>query len=140
MRRREAAKAKLTMRAKKLRIVPPSRPTTRAECVDGPRPCPWTKCRHHLGDLADRRAKARRADATPSTTCVLDYVDENPEGQTLIAVGRELGVSRERVRQISDDALAKLLARFGDDVGDLLEELDQRERGRAQPAKPTNIG
>lgn len=24
------------------------RPTKRSECVDGPRPCPWVSCRHHL--------------------------------------------------------------------------------------------
>lgn len=24
------------------------RPRTRGECVDGPRPCPWVDCRHHL--------------------------------------------------------------------------------------------
>ncbi len=24
------------------------RPRTRAECIDGPRPCPWVSCRHHL--------------------------------------------------------------------------------------------
>src|SRR5581483_1287305 len=26
----------------------PPRPRTRGECVDGPRPCPWVGCRHHL--------------------------------------------------------------------------------------------
>lgn len=24
------------------------RPRTRADCLDGPRPCPWVACRHHL--------------------------------------------------------------------------------------------
>lgn len=24
------------------------RPTKRSECIDGPRPCPWVSCRHHL--------------------------------------------------------------------------------------------
>lgn len=26
----------------------PQRPTTRGECCQGPRPCPWVSCRHHL--------------------------------------------------------------------------------------------
>jgi hypothetical protein len=26
----------------------PERPRTRADCVDGPRPCPWVSCRYHL--------------------------------------------------------------------------------------------
>lgn len=25
-----------------------SRPKTRGECVDAPRPCPWVSCRHHM--------------------------------------------------------------------------------------------
>jgi hypothetical protein len=25
------------------------RPRTRADCRDGPRPCPWVSCEHHLG-------------------------------------------------------------------------------------------
>jgi len=28
--------------------IPEQRPRTRGECVDGPRPCPWVGCRHHL--------------------------------------------------------------------------------------------
>lgn len=24
------------------------RPKKRGECIDGPRPCPWASCRHHL--------------------------------------------------------------------------------------------
>jgi hypothetical protein len=27
----------------------PDRPRTRADCIDGPRPCPWYGCRYHLG-------------------------------------------------------------------------------------------
>ena len=27
---------------------PPDRPRTRADCLKGPRPCPWIMCRHHL--------------------------------------------------------------------------------------------
>jgi len=29
------------------------RPRTRAECADGPRPCPWVSCRHHLYGYVD---------------------------------------------------------------------------------------
>jgi hypothetical protein len=29
------------------------RPKTRAECIDGPRPCPWVGCRHHNAFTVD---------------------------------------------------------------------------------------
>lgn len=29
------------------------RPKTRADCIDGPRPCPWIGCRYHLAITAD---------------------------------------------------------------------------------------
>jgi hypothetical protein len=31
-----------------LRLPVLNRPTNRSECKDGPRPCPWISCRHHL--------------------------------------------------------------------------------------------
>lgn len=79
-----------------LRLVPPDgklMPRTRAECVDGPRPCRWTRRRWHLA-----------ADAEFS--CVLDIADEG--GVEQIQVARALGVSRETVRQDEEKALRKL--------------------------------
>lgn len=68
-------------------------PKTRAECVNGPRPCPKGTCRYHL-------------DVAPS--CALDVADEGP--QTLREVAVFFGLTRERVRQIERVALVKLHA------------------------------
>ena len=53
-----------------------SRPQTRGDCVNGPRPCPWVGCRHHL--LLDlTRSKGLRAPAlrlaVPSPPPALRY-------------------------------------------------------------------
>ena len=56
-------------------------PLTRADCVDGPRPCPWARCRHAL----------------PAGVCSLDLA-EAESAPTLAEVGVLLGVSREQVR------------------------------------------
>lgn len=43
------------------------RPLTRADCVDGPRPCPWVGCRHHLLiEVAHAKPRAGR-DARPTS-------------------------------------------------------------------------
>ncbi len=45
----------------------------------------------------------------------------HPKPYSLQEIGQELGISRERVRQIKDRALRKLFYRFGDQLKDLLE-------------------
>lgn len=85
------------------------RPKTRADCKDGPRPCPFLSCRYHL-----------LLDVTPAgtivapvveldeveETCALDVADRG--GTTLEAVGSLVGVTRERIRQIETKVLAEL--------------------------------
>ena len=90
------------------------RPRTRAECVDGPRPCPWVGCRHNLhlevtqfGAIAFRDPGRQPWDERHS--CVLDIVDEHPNGLTLDEVGQIFGVSRERIRQIERSGQAAML-------------------------------
>jgi hypothetical protein len=95
-------------------FVPPPRPRTRGDCVDGPRPCPWVSCRHHpfFGEV---RTKPRPAwpglepDELPET-CTLDVADRGES--TLAAIGDLLNLTRERVRQIELEALAKFLKRM----------------------------
>lgn len=48
-----------------------------------------------------------------SATCVLDLVDANPAGMTLIQIGTVLGgISRERVRQLQERALKRFAPRL----------------------------
>lgn len=97
------------------------RPYTRSECIDGPRPCPWVSCRHHLYLVDDNRGGVGNVrTCIPSgdlfdmkETCVLDVADElqrTEETMTLEAVGPLLGgITRERVRQIERTAKRALL-------------------------------
>jgi sigma-70-like protein len=109
-------------------------PVTRGDCVDGPRPCPWTSCRHHMlvvGSLVGRQRFERSPEWLPGvrvhpaargaaslaealerlpTSCALDAVDDAPDGLPLEEIGRLLGCTRERARQIEAIALRKLAA------------------------------
>ncbi|HYO96080.1 MAG TPA: sigma factor-like helix-turn-helix DNA-binding protein [Polyangiaceae bacterium] len=90
------------------------RPRLRNECQNGPRPCPYVACRHHL-----------YLDVSPSTgtiklnfpdlevwelaeSCALDVAESG--AQPLERTSTLLNVTRERVRQIEAVALAKLHA------------------------------
>ena len=84
--------------------VVPDRPMRRGDCLGGLRPCPWVSCRHHMVYAMGRRVW-RMSDeelvdqiAKMDESCTLDVADCG--GETLDAVGRLLGLSRERVRQI----------------------------------------
>lgn len=88
------------------------RPQTRADCIDGPRPCPWVSCKHHL--YLDVSAKTGTIhfnfpNAEPDElreTCALDIASHG--GVTLEEAGRAMNLTRERVRQIEALALPKL--------------------------------
>lgn len=99
-----------------LRLVQPDergvRPVTRGDCASVPRPCPWTECRYNLVHTRERRAKNSRTPLDDSMTCVLDVADDG--GANLDTVGRALGVTRERARQIEEVALRKLGLRPGE--------------------------
>lgn len=82
------------------------RPITRADCIDGIRPCPYVGCRHHLG--LDVRESGSIAYSGAEETCSLDVADEG--GLPLLEVGRIIGVTKERIRQIEREALWKLQA------------------------------
>ena len=84
-----------------------ARPRTRADCIDGPRPCPFVGCRHHLAIDVNRSGSIHHTGARES--CVLDVAEGGP--RPLIEVGHIIGVTRERVRQLETIALRKLQAR-----------------------------
>jgi hypothetical protein len=79
-------------------------PRTRGDCVGGPRPCPHVGCHYHL--WLDHKASSTVVLDELHETCALDVADRGDH--TLAQVGRVLGVTRERVRQIEAGALRKL--------------------------------
>lgn len=82
------------------------RPKTRADCVDGPRPCPYVACRHHLYlDVTQFGAIRFAMDGEPwemEASCSLDVVDNNPEGLTHEKLGILFGVTHARIQQVLD--------------------------------------
>ena len=90
------------------------RPKTRADCVDGPRPCPWAGCRHHLGVEVnpDTGSLKHVFGDVPiedvEHTCSLDVADLG--GATLEDVAAATGLTRERVREIETIGLERMRA------------------------------
>lgn len=104
-------------------VYPPDadRPLTRADCIDGPRPCPWVSCSHHTyldvnplsGSLTINQPHL--AVWEMPETCSLDAADRG--GLTLEEVGQILGIVRERVRQIEDRCIQKIKAHGDAELG-----------------------
>jgi hypothetical protein len=90
------------------------RPTTRAECREEMRPCPWVACKHHLYlDINPETGsiKINFPDLEPEDmkdTCSLDVAERG--GITLDEVGEVTNLTRERIRQLEVRGLLKLKA------------------------------
>ncbi len=90
------------------------KPRARSECVDGPRPCPFVSCKHHLYIDVSPRTGAIKLNFPDlevwdmGETCALDVADRG--GTTLEDVGAIMNLTRERIRQVEVKALAKLEA------------------------------
>ncbi len=90
------------------------RPRTRAECLDGERPCPFVSCAHHLFLDVSPRTGAIKLNFPDlevwemTETCALDVADRG--GTTLEEVGAIMNLTRERIRQVEVKGLAKLQA------------------------------
>lgn len=118
------------------------RPKTRADCVDGPRPCPWVACRHHLAiDFSPSMASIRVAEdileppdpkkpwLESLESCALDVADRGPH--RLHEVGTILRLTRERIRQIEASGIrraSRLAERrhLDDEFGELMALRDER--------------
>lgn len=92
-------------------------PRTRGECKDGPRPCPFVSCRHHLYlEAKGDKIKMNFPDMEPDElrwSCSLDVADRG--GITLEEVGSLMNITRERVRQIEGRA-AHRVRRLAPDI------------------------
>ena len=90
------------------------RPTSRAECRQEMRPCPWVACKHHLYlDINPETGsiKINFPDLEPwelQHTCSLDIAENG--GLTLEEIGTITNLTRERVRQVEALGLGKLSA------------------------------
>jgi hypothetical protein len=88
------------------------RPTSRAECREEMRPCPWVACKHHLYlDINPETGsiKINFPDLEPwdlQHTCALDVAERG--GITLEEVGEIMNLTRERIRQVEVRGLLKL--------------------------------
>ena len=88
------------------------RPRTRGDCIDGPRPCPFVSCAHHLyldvnpanGSIKVNFPHLEVWEMTE--TCALDVADNG--GWTLENVGVVMRLTRERVRQVEMTVLRKI--------------------------------
>jgi hypothetical protein len=98
-------------------LIEAMRPKTRGDCVDGPRPCPWVRCRHNLylevspvkenGSLKVNFPDLEPEDMTGRLeSCSLDVADRGPQGSE--RVGELLNITRERIRQIEERALKRV--------------------------------
>lgn len=87
------------------------RPRTRADCCDGPRPCPFVGCRYHLyldvspiGSLVLNFPALEPGDL--AETCALDIAERG--SATLEEIAKALNITRERARQLEARALERL--------------------------------
>ena len=88
------------------------RPQTRKSCQQVPRPCPYVGCKYNLYldvNPATGTIKLNFPRLDPhemGESCALDLAGHG--GLTLLEVGEVLNLSRERIRQIQDEAVRKL--------------------------------
>jgi hypothetical protein len=88
------------------------RPSSRGECAEMERPCPFVSCKYHLYiDVHPVRGsiKINFPDVEVwemTDTCALDIADRG--GITLEEVGEIMNLTRERVRQLETQGLTRL--------------------------------
>lgn len=96
------------------------RPTTRGECRDAPRPCPWVACKHHLYlDINPETGsiKINFPDVEPwelVESCSLDIAERG--GLVLEDVAVLTNLTRERIRQVELKGLHAMKAAMPEDV------------------------
>ena len=137
------------------RFLPPpeayDRPKVRADCLAGgvneARPCPWVSCRHHLaidlqkGPRSSGVSLIEHGDpAEMAETCALDVADQGEHH--LVDIGRMIGVSRERVRQIEEDAKSSMTSdrRHLPILRDVVAQIDENVRRDGERNAQAQVG
>jgi hypothetical protein len=88
------------------------RPRTRADCVNGPRPCQFVSCKHNLYLDVNPETGSIKLNFPDKEiwelehTCALDVAEKG--GITLEEVGAIMNLTRERIRQVETRGLMKL--------------------------------
>ena len=121
------------------------KPKQRAECAEGPRPCPYVSCKHHLFIDVSPRTGAIKLNFPDlevwelGESCALDVADRG--GTTLEDVGAIMNLTRERIRQVEVKALAKLEAlRDMSFLRDFVDEGPVGKRRLPQLSKADMVG
>jgi hypothetical protein len=95
-------------------------PASRDECRDGPRPCPYVRCEHHLWMVDGRDRPGRRREGRPppasivraptATSCEADVSEAVKRGVriTVEAKAAMLGISDRRFRMSVQEVIEKL--------------------------------
>jgi Sigma-70, region 4 len=105
--------------AELLKSIEGMRPRTRAECVNGPRPCLFVSCKHNLYLDVNPETGSIKLNFPDKEiwelehTCALDVAEKG--GITLEEVGAIMNLTRERIRQVETRGLAKLREATEDD-------------------------
>jgi hypothetical protein len=95
-----------------LNAVDSQRPKTRADCVNGPRPCLFVSCKHNLYLDVNPETGSIKLNFPDKEiwelehTCALDVAEKG--GITLEEVGAIMNLTRERIRQVETRGLMKL--------------------------------
>lgn len=96
------------------------RPSTRSECANVARPCPYVSCKYHLYlDVNPRTGSIKvnfpdREVWELEHSCALDVAEQG--GITLEEVGDILNLTRERIRQVEVRGLMKLKEAGGEQL------------------------
>jgi hypothetical protein len=103
------------------------RPKNRGDCVNGPRPCLFISCKHHLYLDVNPETGSVKLNFPDKEiwelkyTCALDVADLG--GITLEDVGQIMNLTRERIRQVEARGLVKLRVATSDDDDPLSDDV-----------------
>lgn len=114
-------------------VSPEKPPTCRAECASIERPCNRYGCIHHAYPQTERAGRPHRGKHNEVTlveredSCVLDVAEKGMTPRPV--VGKKLGITKERVRQLEDRAMRKIGVALG--IESSVEELRSKLYGKA---------